>query len=52
MEKQNNSPDGELPRVDMQVTKEVNNTEEPKLENDGIEWTNRAPTHRYPTRFK
>ena len=25
MEKQNNSPDGELPRVDRQVTKEVNN---------------------------
>ena len=28
MKKQNNYPDGELPRVDMQVKKEVNNTEE------------------------
>ena len=27
MEKQDNSPDGELTRVGMQVTKEVNNTE-------------------------
>ena len=26
MEKQNNSPGGELPRVDKQVTKEVTNT--------------------------
>ena len=36
----------------MQVTKEVNNTEETEIEKDGTKWTNRAPTHRYPTRFK
>ena len=52
MEKQNNSPYGELPRVYRQVTKEFNNTEETKIEKDRMEWTNRAPTHRYPTRFK
>ena len=52
MEKQNNSPDGELPRVDRQVTKEVNITEETKIEKDIMAWTNRVPTHRYPTRFK
>ena len=52
MEKQNNSPDGELPRVDRQVTKEVKNTEETKIEKDRMEWKNRAPTHRYPTWFK
>ena len=34
MEKQNNSPDGKLPRVDRQVTKEVINTEETKIEQD------------------
>ena len=52
MEKHNNSPDGELLRVDRQVTKEVNNTEEKKIEKYRMEWTNRAPTHQYPTRFK
>ena len=31
MEKQNNSPDGELSRVDRKVTKEVNNTEEREI---------------------
>ena len=36
----------------MQVTKEVNNTEETEIDKDRMEWTNRAPTHRYPTRFK
>ena len=52
MEKRNNSPDGELPRVDRQVTREVSNIEETKIEKDRMEWTNRAPTHLYPTRFK
>ena len=52
MEEQNNTPDGELPRVDRKVTKEVNNTEETKIEKDRMEWTNRAPTHQYPTWLK
>ena len=34
------------------VTEEVNNTEETKIEKDIMEWTNKAPTHQYSTRFK
>ena len=52
MEKQNNSPYGELPRVYRQVTKEFNNTEGTEIEKDIMEFTNRAPTHRYTTRLK
>ena len=52
MEKQNNSPVGELLRVEMQVTEKFNNTEETKIEKDTMEWMNRAPKHQYPTRFK
>ena len=36
----------------MQVTKEVNNTEKIEIEKDRMEWTNRAPTHRYTTWLK
>ena len=52
MEKQNNSTDGELPRVDIQLTKQVKNTEETEIQRDRMKWTNRAPTHQYPTQFK
>ena len=52
MEKQNNSPNNELTRVIRQVKKEVNNKKETKIEKNGMKWTNRTPTHRYPTGFK
>ena len=45
MKKQNNTSNGELPRVGMQVTEEVNNIEETEIEKDRMEWTNRTPTH-------
>ena len=45
MKKQNNTSNGELPRVGMQVTEEVNNIEETEIEKDRLEWTNRTPTH-------
>ena len=51
-EKQNNSLDGELPRVDTQVTKEVNNKQETKIEKDRMQWTHRAPSQGYCTRYK